>query len=309
MITVILPPKLIHRLFIRQSVAPGKRLKFRSKNGFYFRTGHTTQSSIGRMQTDVLQLVQITENTHLSKLGHSRDKDQLQISIGILQYSIKRHQRLTKVTLQFRIIKRAKHRLVIFVYQHHYTPACLFIGTADDGHKTNRVTPVNLCHPVFRLPRFKLAFKQIGQALVTVIFLCIQAEVHHRIHKPVLLQPLNGKPLEQVFLSQKVSFQRREQQALAKPPRTAQETGDPRLRQPVNQFRFIYIEIPSGTKFLKTLYPNRKFTGHRITYIHIASVFISLLLHAKILIVFRYSSMSKNEILSYSCTHRVVCAS
>ena len=45
----------------------------------------------------------------------------------------------------------------------------------------------------------------------------------HRIHFPVLLQRLHLQALEQLLPAEKIVFQRRQQQTLAKTARTAEE--------------------------------------------------------------------------------------
>ena len=51
--------------------------KFGSKGRFYFRAGHPAKGIVGRVKTDVIQLVKVAEDSHLSKLSYPGDKNKL----------------------------------------------------------------------------------------------------------------------------------------------------------------------------------------------------------------------------------------
>ena len=44
--------------------------------------GHTAERIILDIEADVVQLVQIAEDTHLCKLRHTGDEDELQVKVG-----------------------------------------------------------------------------------------------------------------------------------------------------------------------------------------------------------------------------------
>ena len=78
MISVIHTSKVCHTIFFCQTVPFCQPFQFRDEIGFNFRAGHTTKSIVLRVEADIDQLVESAEYTHLSKFGHSGDKDEAQ---------------------------------------------------------------------------------------------------------------------------------------------------------------------------------------------------------------------------------------
>ena len=68
-------------------------------------------------------------------------------------------------------------------------------------------------------------------------------EVNHGIRRPVLLQPADGQPAEQLALPSEVAVQRGDQQRLPEPARTAEEEIAANLMgETVDVFRLVDVE-------------------------------------------------------------------
>ena len=71
----------------------------------------------------------------------------------------------------------------------------------------------------------------------------IEIHMKHRMHGPFRLQPLHGQPAEQLPAAQVIVLQRGHEQALAEAAGAAQEIDAALVRQVVNQFRLVDIDI------------------------------------------------------------------
>ena len=79
----------------------------------------------------------------------------------------------------------------------------------------------------------------------------------HRIFLPLLLQRVDGKPAEQFLVSEKIVFERGDEQALAEAARAAEEIYFPLADKFVQQCRLVHINVTILTYLLKALYANR----------------------------------------------------
>ena len=147
-VSVILASQPIHHLPAGRITFHCQSFQFRREGSFYLRTGHAAKGVIVEVETDIVQLVQITENTHLRELGHSGDEDELQPGVGIFEHSIESGQRLPEVVLQLLTVERTQQGFVIFVNKHHHAAPRLFAGAPDDGHETSGVRNTFPSRPV-----------------------------------------------------------------------------------------------------------------------------------------------------------------
>ena len=75
------------------------------------------------------------------------------------------------------------------------------------------------------------------------MFASSQAEVQHGISRPLLLQLLDGKPLEEFLLALEITLEGGNQQRLAETAWSAQEEiRSIRMCHTIDVFRLIYIE-------------------------------------------------------------------
>ena len=92
----------------------------------------------------------------------------------------------------------------------------------------------------------------------------IKVKMKHRILLPLLLQLVDGKPLEQFFFSLEIAFQGRYKQRLSKSSWTTQKVNCTIMNQIIDQACLVQINIAIFYDFLKVLYTDRIF--------HIAAV-------------------------------------
>ena len=79
-------------------------------------------------------------------------------------------------------------------------------------------------------------------------------EMKHRILKPVFFKFINGKSLEQIFLSQEIVLQCGYEQALPESPRATQKINLTSLDKLVNQVCLVNIYVSVLDNLLKSLY-------------------------------------------------------
>ena len=83
--------------------------------------------------------------------------------------------------------------------------------------------------------------------------------MEHWIAFPILLQPFNRQPLEQLLLAFEVVFKRGNQQALSETSRAAQEVNLSPFDQLINQGGLVNIDITVFYDALEILYSYRVF--------------------------------------------------
>ena len=83
--------------------------------------------------------------------------------------------------------------------------------------------------------------------------------MEHWIAFPILLQPFNRQPLEQLLLAFEVVFKRGNQQALSETSRAAQEVNLSSFDQLINQGGLVNIDITVFYNALEILYSYRVF--------------------------------------------------
>ncbi len=133
---------------------------------------------------NIIQVIQITEYTYFSKLSYSCQHGEFDAAILAFQCSVECFKCFAKTILQFFIADGLQHGLVIFVYQNHYTLACLFISALNGAFKN--------ADKESSAGSFPYSFSQVTtygsvfQTLRTIIFLCIQVNVQYGIFCPVL---------------------------------------------------------------------------------------------------------------------------
>ena len=86
------------------------------------------------------------------------------------------------------------------------------------------------------------------------MFASSQTEVQHGISIPLLLQLLDGKPLEEFLLALEITLEGGNQQRLAETAWSAQEEIlSIRMRHTIDVFRLVNIEVVQLADFLKCL--------------------------------------------------------
>ena len=250
----------------------------------------TTDFNVCVPHRNVVQIIQVTEHTNLTKLRNSRQQSELDAAVQSLQHPVKGFQHITILLLQGFIADGLQHRFIILVHKDDNTLSRLFISQTNDMVKPFFRRTIGIGAAIGPFPDFKIFIQFLKQRIGIFIVTGIQIKMQHRIIYPVLFLLLHRQPSEQLLLPQEIGFEGRNQQTLSETARTAQEIITSRLHHLINQGRFIYIEIVISTKTFEILNTNRiNLAAHTHCFLH-------CLRTAKIAIVFRYSSMSKSEI-------------
>ena len=124
-------------------------------------------------------------------------------------------------------IQHIEYGLVVFVYQHHAPPAVPLVRLLQHVGKPLAYILKFCSSPVFLFPCADRTSYDIIQFARSCKVSPVKVDMEHGVFRPLRLQPVNGKPLEQFFPPLEIAFQGRDQQALAEPTRAAQEIDFP----------------------------------------------------------------------------------
>ena len=148
MIAVILFSHFRQNLLTAFPLSPLHRLQFRTEVLLQFLPGDPAKGCIGLIQTDIIQLVQVAENTHLGELRHPCQEYKTQVTVAALQHPVEGFQRLTVLIKQRSILQSLQKRFIVFVHQNNHPTACLFTSATDYTGKAGgkrifgRLTPI-----------------------------------------------------------------------------------------------------------------------------------------------------------------------
>ncbi|SCI49346.1 Uncharacterised protein [uncultured Bacteroides sp.] len=158
---------------------------------FQLLLGHSAESLVMYVHTDVIRLVEPAEHTHLRELGYSRQQDKLQVCIGSLKHRVEGLQHVAVSVLQAGIhIEYIQNRFVVFIDQYHGPSSGLLMRRAEHLDKpSSHVQPVGFGSQ-------SIADFPIGYVILQPFFqhTCLgevgAVEVHmkHGIYIPVLFQ-------------------------------------------------------------------------------------------------------------------------
>ena len=118
-------------------------------------------------------------------------------------------------------IQHIEYRLVVFVYQHHAPPAVPLVRLLQHVGKPLAYVLKFCSSPVFLFPCADRTSYDIIQFARSCKVRSVKVDMKHGVFRPLRLQPVNGKSLEQFFPPLEIAFQGRDQQALAEPTRAA----------------------------------------------------------------------------------------
>ena len=284
MVAVILPGKALHHFLIPALHLVRQHADGGIKHPQQFFPRDAAQRFITGIHTDVPWLVEPAEHTHLGKLCHARQQNELQVLVGQLEHTVEALEQVAVVVLQGLHLARhhrrrdahahhVEQRLVIFVYQHHGPAPRLLVGTLQHTGKTVTYIPGRGVLSIDCLPAFHRTFYPVLQTVSRGKVGTVEIHMKHRILQPVLLQPFHGQSPEQFPASQKIVLQRGDEQALAEAARTAQKVDFAFLHQPVYQVGLVHIHIAFVPYLLKRLH------SYGVLYLHFS--FLSLVRRCK----------------------------
>ena len=152
-------------------------------------------------------------------------------------------------------VKHIQQRLVILIDEHHTLLACTLMNKSQQPGKTlPHAETIITRHSVLPLPVLDTHVQFVLQRAALSEIAAIEVDMKNRILLPLLLQVLDSQTTKQVPLPTEIILQRRNEQALAKPTRTAQKVNLSLRHHLVQQGRLIYIDKTAVNNTLKILY-------------------------------------------------------
>ena len=189
----------------------------------YFLFRYTTDCLVTFVHRQVNKVVQVGEHAHLAKLRHTGKQGELDVSVHRFQHAVEGFQGRAETVLQFGMGNGSQQGLVVLVYQDDYSLACLLIGLANDVLEALPSLVKRRQRAIQFFQGRKEGVELLVERLFGLVFSHVQVEMEYQVFRPVLLKLLDGKALEEFFLAREIRFQGGNEQALAKPPWTAQK--------------------------------------------------------------------------------------
>ena len=266
MIAVIMPLQQLAHLLGAHPHLVRHSIHLVMKRPLQFRLRDTADRLIGRTHTDILWLVETAEHTHLRKLRHAREQHEAQVLVSSLEGRV---ETLESITIEFlnpqvvaiairRPIVRVEHiqqRFVILIDEHHTLLASTLMNKSPQPGKTlPHAEAIVTRHSVLPLPVLNTHIQFVLQRAALGEVAAIEVDMKNRILLPLLLQVLDGQTSKQLPLPTEIILQRRDEQALAKPTRTAQKVNLTLRHHLVQQGRLVHIDKTAVNNTLKILY-------------------------------------------------------
>ena len=136
-------------------------LAFRLEVLFDLFPGDAAKCGVVNIETDVIKLVEVTENSHLGELGDSGDEDESQPLVGTFQHGVEGGKRVAEGTLQVLVLKTVEQRLVVLVDQDDNTPPGFLVRSLDDFHESPGVGDALASGSVRFFPSPELEFEHV----------------------------------------------------------------------------------------------------------------------------------------------------
>ena len=221
----------------------------------HFLLGDAADARILIIHRDIGDIVQLAEDAELRELGDAREEDEAELGLAILQWAIEVAHRVAKRIQLFLLVRHIQHRRVVFVDKHHHLLATLLISGVDEVYQTVVASYLWIIYsPFFLLVLQKIA-KVSFQFFLLHVLATAHVEVEHGIFRPLCLQFLDGKSLEEVFLALEVTLHRSDEKRLAETARaTQEEVFATAMRHAVDIFRLVDIKELSVDNLLEGLY-------------------------------------------------------
>ncbi len=189
-----------------------------------FLTANATDGRILVVHGDIKQIVQLTENAELGKLGDTREEDKLEIRVEHFYRTVEVLHDTAQGSKVLILVHHIKQRSVILVDDERHLLTSLLVGSLHDiGKPYVRFLILILFRAELLFVRQK-QIVEIALQLFYVHMLCTaHIEVQHWMLNPLLLIFAHGKSIEQILAPLVISVYHRGKKRLAEPTRTAQE--------------------------------------------------------------------------------------
>ena len=203
------------------------------------------QRLVASVHADILRLVEAAEHAHLRELRHARQQHELQVLVRRLEHGVEGLEHVAVPVFERGVhIEHVQYRLVVFVDEHHGPASRLLVGGTEHMAETEPQSQLFVRYQaVHPFPPFHIVAQHCFQLPGIAEHSPIEIHMKHGMHGPFRLQPFHGQPAEQLPAAQVIVLQRGHEQTLAEAAGAAQEIDAALVRQVVNQFRLVDIDI------------------------------------------------------------------
>ena len=216
----------------------------------------TTDSGIVIIKADVSNSIEHTEETNLCKLCDTCQEYAFD-AIAIILEPCKEITIQASALLMLRCFVRMLERRIVFIYQHGYLHAALFVSPLDNSCKA--IIKRNLCRPfAVYLLILRQGIVQIERKRPGVGAALVHTEMKDWTLRPLFLQVHDFQPLKEFSLSFEITLQCRSQQGLSKTARTTQKVILIAIGYFPEHIRLVHVKVIPLTQLLEILYPQRK---------------------------------------------------
>ena len=193
-----------------------------------FVLGDAADGLVGRVEGELLQVVELAEHRELGELRDAGEEYEAQILRLCLQWREETADAVADVLLQVRVVDAVEHRRVILVDEDDHLLAGLVMG----GFNQARQSGIIVCgilvfaKPILTLLLFQNGINRAMYQLLLIVLAVREVEAYDGILPPFLLLIIYIQPFKQLLASLEVAAQRVDKQRLAETSRTAEEEVD-----------------------------------------------------------------------------------
>ena len=175
------------------------------------------------LHTDIDEVVEFAEDAHLRKLRDARQEYEAQVRVAGFQWRVEVAHHLSQLRQVLLFVHHIQQRCIVFVNEHNHLLARLGVGFVNESGQSIVDVEFQSSNAILLLIGLQNKTKVSLQFFHRVVLTQAHIKMQHWIFHPILLQLLNGQPLEQLALSLEICLESRGQQRLAEPSGTAQE--------------------------------------------------------------------------------------
>ena len=164
-------------LLVSHLLRGGQLMQFGFQILMYFPLRHSTDRDKRFVHRNIIQIIQVTKHTYLTKLRNSRQQSELDAAVQSLQYPVKGFQHVAELTLQGFIADGLQHRFIILVHKDYDTLSRLFISQTNDMVKPFFRRTIGIGAAIGPLPDFKIFIQFLKQRIGIFIVTGIQIKM------------------------------------------------------------------------------------------------------------------------------------
>ena len=223
MVTVVIVLEFLHGLFAAYAHPFGQNVQVLVHLSGHFLFCDAADGSVFRQHTDILNVIQFTENAQLRELGDSGKEHETQVRIASFERTIKVAHDVTQDGQVLFFMHHVKQGRIVFVDEHHHLTTRLFVGAADDALKALVHIFLTFATAIYVFIFYQFQVQLAFQTFLVHVLRRTHVKTQNGIFRPFRLQPLHSQVLKQLFTPFKIGFQSTCQQRLSESTGTTQE--------------------------------------------------------------------------------------